>query len=704
MSRTRPFHRGGALAVGAVMATSVMAFAQVNSPTPVTVTVNAEAPLATVPGTALGVNTAVWDGQLLDPSVPALLRNIHATMLRYPGGSTSDVYNWATNTVTGGYADPSNTFKAFMGVAQSAGARPIITVNGGTGTAEEAAAWVKYANVTHHFGVKYWEIGNELYGSWEAGNFANNPQGYAKMASAYMTAMKAVDPSIQIGVDLIAPGTGEANWNSTVLGTLNSLGTLPNFGIVHWYPQNPGGETDMGLLTSTQQIGSMMSVLKQQLDQFGTPIPVFVTETNSVSYNPGRQTTSLTNALFLANDMMDWLQSGASNVDWWDLHNGATAGNAASTLYGTTSYGDYGLLSNGSSVNGVTEPPPNTPFPDYYGYQMLGPLVSSGATLVGAGSSNAMVSVHASKLANGNLSVMLVNRNVAKAYPVNLMLQGFQATGPVTEISYGKHSAAPTSTVLPNHTESVTVSPYSITDLIFQGTGQSANMDNRPADVTSSTIQASPTVQPSHVQTVSTTFRDIGASINHATLVVQLYNPAGDIVDQAMASDVSLNQGQTSSPVSLSYTPMDVQGVYTVRTFAFAQGSTGPIGSNQNAASFTVTAPESIAPGDVSVTTTLSANTVKVGTPVTITTTYVDNSTTNWLSNGVLDQYVFFGNNFQTQFATNDTLAPGQTITNTATFTPSSQGTYAFPVGLFTSNYAQLIQWIPQSGVTLTVN
>lgn len=74
MSRTRPLHRGGALAVGAVMATSVIAFAQVNSATPVTVTVNAAAPLATVPGTALGVNTAVWDGQLLDPSVPALLR------------------------------------------------------------------------------------------------------------------------------------------------------------------------------------------------------------------------------------------------------------------------------------------------------------------------------------------------------------------------------------------------------------------------------------------------------------------------------------------------------------------------------------------------------------------------------------------------------------------------------------------------------
>jgi spore coat protein CotH len=28
-----------------------------------------------------------------------------------------------------------------------------------------AADWVRYANVTHHYNVKYWEIGNEVYGN-----------------------------------------------------------------------------------------------------------------------------------------------------------------------------------------------------------------------------------------------------------------------------------------------------------------------------------------------------------------------------------------------------------------------------------------------------------------------------------------------------------------------------------------------------------
>ena len=49
-------------------------------------------------------------------------------------------------------------------------------MNYGSGTAAEAAAWVKYANVTKNYGVKYWEVGNEVYGngaygsSWEYDN------------------------------------------------------------------------------------------------------------------------------------------------------------------------------------------------------------------------------------------------------------------------------------------------------------------------------------------------------------------------------------------------------------------------------------------------------------------------------------------------------------------------------------------------------
>ena len=59
---------------------------------------------------------------------------------------------------------------------------------------ESATAWVKYANVVKHYGVKYWEIGNE---NWQNGTAT--PEEMAKIVVEFSRAMKAVDPTIQIG-------------------------------------------------------------------------------------------------------------------------------------------------------------------------------------------------------------------------------------------------------------------------------------------------------------------------------------------------------------------------------------------------------------------------------------------------------------------------------------------------------------------------
>ena len=123
-------------------------------------------------------------------------------------------------------------------------------------SAEEAAAWVKYANVTKHYGVKYWELGNEIpgdgtYGAhWEeekkplgATTYANNIAGYI---ADYITQMKAVDPSIKVGAVLttynswpdgsIATQYGDtADWNNTVL---KRDGSKLDFVIVHDYPSS----------------------------------------------------------------------------------------------------------------------------------------------------------------------------------------------------------------------------------------------------------------------------------------------------------------------------------------------------------------------------------------------------------------------------------------------------------------------------------
>src|SRR5579859_7210222 len=101
-----------------------------------------------------------------DPAAAALLKAAGIRQLRYPGGSYGDAFHWKTNTMTGGgYVAPGTDFDHFMATAKTVGAQPILIANYGSGSLEEAADWVKYANLDKHYGVKYWEIGNEIPGN-----------------------------------------------------------------------------------------------------------------------------------------------------------------------------------------------------------------------------------------------------------------------------------------------------------------------------------------------------------------------------------------------------------------------------------------------------------------------------------------------------------------------------------------------------------
>ena len=136
---------------------------------PVTVTVDTRAGLGTVPALGLGVNHAIWDTELGSDATSTLMKNAGVQMVRYPGGSYADIYHWETHTAPGGYVAPNTDFDTFMAGAKKTGAQPVVIANYGTGTAEEAAGWVHYANKTKKYGVKYWEIGNENYGNGHYG-------------------------------------------------------------------------------------------------------------------------------------------------------------------------------------------------------------------------------------------------------------------------------------------------------------------------------------------------------------------------------------------------------------------------------------------------------------------------------------------------------------------------------------------------------
>ncbi len=458
-------------------------------PASVNLSVNASQVVRAVDKRWFGVNTAVWDGVLNTPASISLLQAINNQALRFPGGSEADQYNWQTNTdIKSNYQWPSSNFDAFAYVARNSGAQAFITVNYGSGSPQEAAAWVTYSNVTQKYGFKYWEIGNENYGSWEYDThpIANDPYTYGHFAQQYIAQMKAVDPSIKVGVVVIDgedsyanntnhpatnPRTGVVHngWTPVLLATLKSLNVTPDFAIYHRYEQEPGSENDASLLQAAQGWKTAAAGLRQQLTDYlgavAANVELIATENNSVSYNPGRQTTSLVNGLYLADSLGNIMQTEFNGLLWWNLRNGQETGNNNSAaLYGWRQYGDYGILS-----------PENDPYPTYYAMQVMAGFARGGDQIVSASSNYSLLSVYAAKRSNGNLSLLVINKSPSASQTASIQLTGFMPQANATVTSYGipqdtaaqtgVGSASPAVSTLNNAATAFTASfaPYSMT-------------------------------------------------------------------------------------------------------------------------------------------------------------------------------------------------------------------------------------------------
>jgi len=465
-------------------------------PPTATITVAAATILATVPATAFGVNSAAWEGNLTDAAVPNLIKATPIKVWRYPGGSTADNYHYANNTVlqvANGVGSVQNTnFDAYMGVVNASGGVGHITVNYGSngtftagGDPTEAANWVNYSNVTKLYGVKYWTIGNEVFGhsfgqTWETNlNTDTTPTGYSTNAKTFITGMKAKDSTIKIGVSVIAAGDynggNSGGWNQPVIA---GCGTAIDFVDLHWYP---GDDTtsDAALLGSVSRIPGIVTDLRGTINaNAGSNAPnvgIWVGETNTNS--TGKQRVGLPNALFLADSLLTWVEQGVLGVMWWDIFNGANTdgngyplGNNSAGLYGTATYGDLGLLSNGTSTAHVTVPAADTPYPPYYGYKLLSNMCAPGDTLVTVSSSQPLVHVHAAKQAvSGKLAVLIVNTDPTTTYPVTVNVSGYTGGSAVTTHTYGIGSTdvAASSLTGTGTVVTCTVAPYSLMALVW---------------------------------------------------------------------------------------------------------------------------------------------------------------------------------------------------------------------------------------------
>lgn len=173
----------------------------------------------------------------LDPAVIARAAELRSARLRWPGGNYASTYHWRhgvgpiedrptePNRAWGGIEPHLVGTGEYLSFCAAIGAEPHITVNTGTGTAEEAAAWVEYCNGPAHtpmgglraanghpepYDVRVWELGNETYGAWQAGSHgsAENARRYHEFARAMRNASPIPLLLIACGnaFDFIEPG------------------------------------------------------------------------------------------------------------------------------------------------------------------------------------------------------------------------------------------------------------------------------------------------------------------------------------------------------------------------------------------------------------------------------------------------------------------------------------------------------------------
>ncbi len=232
------------------------AFAQAN------ISVDVSQVLKTLPTHSVGINVNyLMDGSYISPattsSTTATLKSMNAALLRYPGGEKSDNYFWSSAPydhanpsviLSGTCQFPSNDgrfvqadlktskpevldFDEFMVMARAAGAEPMLVCAydaayyGGSIEAtypcgikptldqliNNAKEWVRYANKTKNYNIKYWCIGNESWNNCLYNGCVSADQ-YAIDIVKFANAMRSIDPTIKI----IANGLGSVWWQKLV--------------------------------------------------------------------------------------------------------------------------------------------------------------------------------------------------------------------------------------------------------------------------------------------------------------------------------------------------------------------------------------------------------------------------------------------------------------------------------------------------------
>jgi len=414
------------------------------------VTVDVSKEITKVSNLEYGNNTNPFMGQI--STVPTLINNISSLspkILRFPGGSLSDVYFWDQsgtapadapaqllddngNASAAGYwfgnssASTTMTVDDYYSTLQQTKSTGLITVNYGYaryGTsanpvataAHYAANWVRYDKGR----TTYWEVGNEIYGNWEAGyriDQTQNKDGQAQIQDGttygnhfkvFADSMRAAaaevgNTSIKIGVVLDGAadqnGASEgqvSNWNNNVL---TAEGNSADFFVLHNYytPYEQNSQPSVILGTPAPGTSQMMAWVKTSVANAGvTQKPVAMDEWNIFSTGSSQMVSNIA-GLHAVMTLGEALKDQISMASRWDLANSYDNGD------------DMGMFNNSAPYQGA-EPgaPAWNPRPAFYYMYFFQNFI--GDHLLTTASSNGDISAYGSSYTSGQAGVILVN-------------------------------------------------------------------------------------------------------------------------------------------------------------------------------------------------------------------------------------------------------------------------------------------------------
>jgi hypothetical protein len=395
-----------------------------------------------------GNNSNLWMGQIVtQPSLMQYIKDLSPNIIRTPAGSVSDIYFWNGTDVNhapadvpptlvnadgsaskldpwygGNNADWTFALNNYYSLLSQTNSTGIITVNYGYaryGTSDNpvaaaahlAADWVRYDNGR----TKFWEIGNESYGNWEAGyriDVSKNKDGQPEyitgalygqhvkvFADSMMAAAQQIGATIYIGASLYqeTPYNGAyasiQNWNQ---GVLANAANIADYFIVHNYFSAYNSNSTVSDILSTGQTvpATMMSYIKSQLSAAGVAQkPVALTEWNIQAVG-SKQNTSYVAGVHAALTLGAIIKNGYGEASRWDLANGYDNGN------------DMGMFNHGDEPGApLWNPRPAFYymyyFQKYFGDRMVYDTVRS--------SNGSDVKAYASTFSSGQAGAVIIN-------------------------------------------------------------------------------------------------------------------------------------------------------------------------------------------------------------------------------------------------------------------------------------------------------